>query len=684
MPVKNFNLLNVNNVYSFENEISNIKPIDGKIFINCGSKLLMLDKTFSTIRDNIVPFFDAIEYKDEKIALIYKKNKDLIYEDVSGVKHPIELTKDEEITDVFLFYDISYGAIQLKDGSFDIYSLFARKVLCNLQYDKEILFTYKYNIKNELIIAFCDEIIFLDMKTLTVKNTTPIEDPSFYNLQFFKGKIYLLYDGFIKVLHTNQKSIDIKIPIKERVTEALINHQLQSLILHSRTSVYLFHLETSSFFPVFSLKGFIKNLFFLNGYLYILNDNQILQIDISKGDDELQKYLTLKDINKVCAIIRQNPFLICNMHSFKKLQTIYKEHYDKISNKLLMNKVDEAYELFRGFEIFNSYKKQFEYLISHKDVFVQLANSFRRLEFQNVFEIIDSYPLIQDTTIAKKVSNDWDQALERFILYLLKNKFSRSSKEYKALEKYLKDSKKEELVLYIIENQEVILNAVNTFRQKHFMAFANILEKNPLISDLPFTKKLFKMVSSIYDKSLKYMELKNYEEAKKKLKLLRLFEIYRKKVKKLNEKINLLEAFDSALMRDDITRCRIYLEQHKEIFENSKYEQMIIDNDLSNIDLAFLDIYNNDLKNAYLKVEDLFKFKMWSIKLNFLMRQYYIKEYEMISKNLNTTKLQNFAQNYFKTFGYLDKSFGSTEINKNKTVNRENNNYPKSFHEEMI
>jgi hypothetical protein len=426
----------------------------------------------------------------------------------------------------------------------------------------------------------------------------------------------------------------------------------------------------------------MKEVSFIESDFFIISQNKILKFDTTQGALEFEKHLVLQEVNEAFEILEDNPFLILDDSFFMTISKLWDERYNKISNNLLMNKVDAAKEVFKVFDALYTCRKEFNDIMSLTDIFLELSSSIRAINYKKVFHLIEQNPLLQKTPIGKKILNDWEQSFEKFIITLLKENFNKQNQEYKALQKYFGVNNKKQLILFSIEHQEVILSAVQAFKNKKYSLYTKLLEKYTFLNELPITKKMDAISKNIYLKILTYIKLDKLNEALPLIESLQNFSTYKEIAMVLKEKINVFLGFQASYEKGNIERCRMFIEQYTEHFANTSYFLDIVMLDTKKIESSIVFIDNEDFENAYVILQEFFKSQIWASKIKYLMIHYYIKQLQSQKSKLSIHKQKLFIEKFYDIFGYIENSLQTIYTPENyQTIDTKEHitNYPKTL-----
>ena len=655
--------LNIDKAYRFEKDIVQTKVINGILYVFDANNLFKIqNEQTKLVKQNSQFFSNAFDLVENRIMSIHLKHNfhELVYEREGIFKVIINITKKEKINDVFLFYNIGCAAIEFDDGTIDIYLLNENKILTNLSFDKQINYIYKSYTTHELIIILENKILFLDMITLKTNKEIKINTKDFVGVNYINKKVYIIYKRYIKILSNDLSENIISIDINSDISRIFVNRGLNEIIIVTKSNeILLYHIHTNSIFSIYVYQKKIQDIRFIENDFYVVSKNLISVTNTQKGFLELKKYLLLEDISSSLQVLQINYFLILDNYIFNKINSFWIDSFKIITNKLFMNQINAAEDIFNKFSFITSYKQDYENILLSKHVFLDISSSLRRLEYDNVFQLLESNQFLKTTPIGQKIINDWDFTLNKFILYILQSDFDENSKEYKAIKKYEVDSSKKELIEIIIENQHIILTAVNAYKNKNFLVYSMLVEKYKFFKHLPITKNLEKISFGIYNKALEYIQKENFDKALEAIDLLRDFHSFKDKAEILKEKINVIIGFKSSYEREDITRCRIFLEQYEEHFQYSEYYYNIINKDLSNMDLAIVQIKNYKLESAYKILKEFFNSSIWGYKVKYIMIEYYKQQFKYNLRYHDSNNIKLYINNFYKLFGYVDKSFSS-------------------------
>ncbi|MCK5110403.1 MAG: hypothetical protein KAQ94_02695 [Arcobacteraceae bacterium] len=665
--MKKTNNLVISKAYKFNNDILQTKVINNELYISDNNSLYKIEgNQTKRIKQDVQYFLNAFDQIENKTMSIHLKNNtnELIYEHETIFKVIIHLSKKENIKEVFLFYNVGSAAIQFDDNSIDIYLLSDNNILTNISFDEDIEYIYKSYTTHELIITLKSKIIFLDILTLKTNKEVIIDKKDFVGVNYLNNKIYIIYKRYLKLIDDNSSQTIIEVDIDSDISKIFVNRGLNELIIVTQTNdIFLYHILTDSIFLIYNYPRKVQDIRFIDYDFYIVSKNLISITDTTKGILELKKHLLLEDIEGSLNVIQKNPFLFLENSFFNKIEEFWNDSFKDISNKLFMNKPQVAKEIFEKFTFINSYKSDYDNIITSKDVFLNISKSLRALKYGEVFQLLEENSFIKTTPIGKKIIYDWDYIFNKFIGYILQHDFDENSKEYKSIKKYESDSSKKELIATVIENQHVILTAFSAYRNKNFLVYSMLSKKYPFFKYLPITKNLEKISTGIYNKVLNYIETEDFEKALNSIRLLNNFDNFKNKSEELKEKTNVIIGFKSSYERNDTTRCRIFLEQYEEYFQYSEYYYTIVNDDFKKMDLAITNIKNDMFETAYKILKEFFQSDIWTQKIKYIMIEYYKQRFKSVLANLNEDSVELYIDNFYKLFGYVDNAFVKDTVN---------------------
>jgi len=682
MKTKSF--LKVTDIFIIDNIITETKVIRDKLYIADNNHLYLLDKVIKPISTENFYYLDALEDEDNKqifMSLDQSKQK-VTYKNNQDIKYEILLS--QKVKKLFLFYSKGYGVVLLEDNSIDIYNINFNEIITNIKLPNDIISLFKSHITNQLIIIEKNKISFFDIETFNIAREIDIDDSSFVDVSLIKNNIYLIYNDKIRIIEKDETIIDIDINIDEKIEKVFTNiYQDEIIITTKNNSIYLYHPLSKSIFKILSYDTPIQDVRFMDSDIFISTQNKIIKIDTTQGALEFEKHLVLEEVNEAFEILKDNPFLILDEMFFKSLSKLWHDRYNKISNKLLMNKIDDANDIFENFQTLYIYKKEFEKVINLSDTFILLSHSLRTINYTQVFDLLEQNPILKETPIGKKILHDWEQGFEKFVFSLLKYKFDKQNKEFVYLQKYFGVESKKQLILFSIENQTVILSAIQAFKNKKYSLYTKLLDKYFFLNELPITKRINKIGENIYLKVLKFIEINELNDSLPMLETLENFTQYKSKSMILKEKVNVFLGFESSYGKGNYERCRMFLEQYNEHFYNTSYYSNIVWKDTKKIDASIVFINNNDFEKSYLILQEFFKSQIWACKIRHLMIRYYKQQFIIKEKNLSDTNLKLFIVKFHDLFGYIDDIFPEEyfpNIHKRVLVKEQIMNYPKTLH----
>lgn len=408
----------------------------------------------------------------------------------------------------------------------------------------------------------------------------------------------------------------------------------------------------------------------------------MIKYDTTKGVMDFEKKLILKEYDEAFELLHTNPFIMSDNYFFIKIQEVWNDQFDQIANSIFSNDLNKAKNIFSKFENFCLCKKDYTDLINTRDKLFDIAIAIRNSDFNQIFNSLKDEPILYKTPIGKKVKRDWENALEVFTNYLLTQKFKENSKEFLVIKKYQKSLEKKILIDTLIKNQPILISCANAFKEKNFGLYTNILKKNPYLKKIPLIKKLNAYADTIYTKIEENLTNENFSEALKLFKIWFYFDETKEKAYLLEERIQTHQSFKNSFEKGNIDRCRAILEQHNQHFFNTKYFNILIKYDLEKIQNSLDFIHTYNLCEAYSLLQNYFKSKLWSQKLQYIMKSYYAKLFVSKYINENNPKKEIFIDKFYELFGEIDISF-QDYINTNdyprKITVKNITNYPKDL-----
>ena len=674
--------LNVSRAYYLRDSILQTKVINNDFYIFDKKNLYKIEgNNTKLIKEDIQYFSNAFdEIKNKILSIHFRDDNKLVYKHETVFETEVELSKKENIKDIFLFYDVGSAAIQFDDSSIDIYLLNNNKNLTNISFNEKIEYIYKSYSAHELIITLENKIIFFDIITLKTKRTFPIDKTNFVGVNYINKSIYIIYKKHIKIIDENFNETTMKLDIDGDISKVFVNHGLNELIIVTDANkILLYHILTNTIFPFYYYAKKIQEIRFIDYDLYIVSKNNVSVTNTTKGDKELEQSLSKKDEKSSLSAIQENPFLLLNNNYYSKIELFWENSFKDISNKSLMNKDEEAKEIFEKFSFINSYKKDYMKILESKDIFLNIIKSQKTLKYDEVFKDLEENPFIKTTSIGKKIIDDWDHLLDKFIEYILRSNFNKNDEAYKKIKKYEADPSKKRLIATIILNKDVLLSTIVAFKNKNFLVYSRLINKYPFLKELPITKKFENISLNIYDKISHYIDTEDFEKATYSIDHLRDFYSFQENIGKLKEKVNVIKGFKSLLERKNIAKCRTLLEQYEEYFHNSPYYYEIIKYDLKDMDLAISRINKGNFDGAYEILKGLFSSNIWADKIKFIMAEYYKEKFKQTLSNLNDYSEGLYVNNFYTIFGYADKIFKKDVKNINNITIKKVKIYPKNI-----
>jgi len=656
METKKF--LQINEVILSNNTILDTRVIGDNLYIKNKEKLSVLVETIQDIYFDHTYYLDALDmYKNQLIFMcVDEVKKEIIFKNEDNIKSKIKIKK--EIKNIFMFFIHGYAIILYKDNSLAVYNIKLNKIISNVLLEEDFIDMFKSFSTSELVFISKNKISFFNIKTVKISRQIDIEQNDYIDISIKDNNVYFIYKDKIKIITKDNKELNIDINIDDDVVQVFTNiHQKEIIFITKSNTIYFYHLESNSIFKTLTYDNKIEAVRFIASDIYVISKNKILKIDTTQGALEFEKHLVLHETDQAFNILEDNPFLLLDEMFFKLLRSLWTEIYNKISNNLLMNKPDKAKDLCGRFDLIHTFKQDFDDIMGLCDVFKNLGQALRTINYSDVFQLIEENKSLKQTPIGKKVLIDWEQSFERFIFSLLKNKFDKTNKEYKALQKYLNVYKKKEIIVFAIEHQNVILSAIQAFKNKKYALYTNLLEKYKTLNELPITKRIEAIAQNIYLKTLSLIKHNKLNEALELVETLQSFSKYKEKSLLLKEKINVYLGFETSFKKSNVDRCRMFVEQYTEHFENTPYYLKLIIVDLRKIESSLTFIDNNDFNNSYLILQEFFKSQIWSSKIRCMMIRYYIQQYKFQQYEISIRGQKIYIDKFYKLFGYVDEVF---------------------------
>jgi WD40 repeat protein len=662
--------LNVKKILNVKNSISLVKYFDGKVGVVDEKNIIRIYsvedyklvggfKLNFPENDPLENTVDISPYGNYLSIAVKGKNKTTVW-DIKQKKllHTLGWHRGEVLTVSFDF-DENYLLTGGMDGRAYLWSVELGKMVTSLPPHPDYILASGFS-RNSLWTAtgsFDKLISITNISSMNIIYRKKSHRGAVTKIKFLKNHTMISGDktGEILIWNYMKGGVIARLQsVADRVIDFTTDENEEYLfVITKEKKVYLYDLKEYELLT----DSFIK-LGELPSSITFVNENSTLWIgtfggsvyifDIYEDVKILHNSLLKKDFATAYELVKTNPFLK-RTEDYKKLEEIWEKTLSSAYNLMEKGEYDKAKQILSPFLAVPHKRSIIQTILNDFAEFEKFKNAVMKKKYPLAYSLAAKYPSFKDTIYYKKMEDDFRKIFNK-AKELIRVKGS-ENRVRELLMPFRGVAQKTPLIQALFNDKQLYDLIKSYLMAKKFEEFFSLVDRYPFLYETPEYQSAIKFGEKLLNVANKALKEGDYKHAILYAETLKSFPKYKEIADNIINKAKIMSTFLSAIANKNYELIEKLVHEYPFLGESEDYLRFkrSIKNKFKKAERA---VSEGNIKGIIDSLKDLAKVKLYSTKIENLIKAAYLNQLLNVLKEKEKSKLEKGINNYISLFGY--------------------------------